>query len=148
MSRSISWGGILSDSCEDGAVIKLLTVGLNLAADTVVHRYVSVSLSVCLSVCLFGRGVESGSWYRYESVCLSVCLSALVLQWARNNAGICWQRTRLKLRKKFFYRIKRKRNNEWLSPSTRNVFIRLWNRGHVDGTWWQHFLIPLPLYHP
>ena len=57
MSRNIRWGGILSDSCEEGAVIKLLTVGLNLAADTVVHRYVSV----CLSVCLFGRGVESGS---------------------------------------------------------------------------------------
>ena len=48
MSRSISWGGILPDSFEEGAVIKLLTVGLNLATDTVVHRY--VCLSVCLSV--------------------------------------------------------------------------------------------------
>ena len=74
MSRNISWGGILSDSCEDGAVIKLLTVGLNLAADTVVHRY--VCLSVCLSVTVGLNLAADTVVHRY--VCLSVCLSVTV----------------------------------------------------------------------
>ncbi len=46
MTRNVSWGGLLAEPGEEGAVFRLLSVGLNLAADTVVQRYVLVLLTI------------------------------------------------------------------------------------------------------
>ncbi len=41
MPRTVSWGNVMFDQSEDSVVVRLLSAGLDLATDTVVHRSVS-----------------------------------------------------------------------------------------------------------
>ena len=51
MPRTVSWEDVMLDQTEDSVVVRLLSAGLNLAADGVVHRYVLINTRRLYYIC-------------------------------------------------------------------------------------------------
>ena len=104
MPRTVSWEDVMLDQTEDSVVVRLLSAGLNLAADSVVHRYVVINTSLTfLRYCMvwvlsflynkvkwqkweFKTAVRHAKWsLLISTICLLFC-TLVRLRWNHKHA--------------------------------------------------------------